>query len=265
MLVLVDLVGFAARHWVDGIAVVALALALGHGRNLKKVTEDLKKVLEKLPTQPLYEFPKYVPKIAELVRDAKRHVLICCDQPAYGSFSAQSAFLDYQKAILTQVNVGIPVRITCLNKEGRRRNTERQFSENKSNWDDFKKQRNNDLTTYLRNHPHTEVPTVEGLTHEAFVELIVYEDTLSLTSTFEGAKAREIVEKPPIYYWFVDDAMVFVVSSDDRLAENGFYTRDRDLIASFLDLTEKNTHYIADGVIEWPTATAERMVAVSRW
>lgn len=271
MRLLTDLIALAVNYWKEAIAVLALVLAFLHGRNLSKaqnrldkvtedlkkilstlptLTNDLKKVLETLPTHPLYDFPKYVPRIAELVRDAKRYVLICCDQPAYGSFSAQKAFVDYQKAILTQVvNNNIPVRITCLDGRGRRKNTERQFSENKKNWDDFKKARYADLTTYLRNHPNVHVPTVEGLTHQEFVELIVREDTLSLASTFAGAKPKEVEEKPPIYYWYVDDAMLFVVSSDDRLSENGFYTRDRDLITSFLDLTEDCTHYKADPVL----------------
>src|SRR3954452_7293966 len=135
-----DIVAFARNHLLHAIEAIALVLALRHGHNLAKVTRDLKRVLRSLPTQPLYEFPKYVPKIADLVRHAKRHILICCDQPAYGSFSDQDAFLEYRQALITHVNAGKPVRLRCLDQEGRRANTERQFSKLlkfKKEWNQF--------------------------------------------------------------------------------------------------------------------------------
>jgi len=265
----------------DAIALVALALAVLHSYNLfkhgrtlsaaqkrlDKVTVDLTKVLETLPTHPLYEFPSYMSDIADLVAKAKRHILVCCDQPAYGSFSARESFAKYAAAVQQHMQDGKHISLRCLNQHERRENTKVQFSrfQPQEKWNLFKKDKETELRAYLRthdyyqrHHPEIAVPDFDHIQYEDFIDLLVAENTLTLDSVFEATDAKsEMKKKPPLYFWYVDDTMIFVVSSDDRRTENGFYTRDRDLIRSFLHLTEDYTHFRAEGVLDTVQRLAE--------
>src|SRR4051812_854913 len=98
--------GLAARHWTEAIALIALALAVIHGRDLSKALRQLIAVTETLPTQPLYGFPRYVPRIAELIEKANGPVIICCDQPAYGSFSDQTGYRRYALGLFARISAG---------------------------------------------------------------------------------------------------------------------------------------------------------------
>jgi hypothetical protein len=243
---------FAAHHWADGIAIIALLLAFAHGRNLSKaqsrldkVTEDLKKVLETLPTQPLYEFPHYLHRIAQLVSDAKRSIIVCSDYPAYGSFSNPVAYLKYGNSLRTKcLENHVTVAIYCLNTENRRKSTIEEFKE--EDWVAYKRENEKLIRDYLTIHSHDlseEALRYDDLTYEAFLSLIINEDTNSLASEFGGASVKELKEKPPVYFWYIDDAMVFVIPSGPRLTENGFYTRDPHLINGVLDLAQRYTNH----------------------
>lgn len=239
-----------AKHWTEAIALIALVLAIIQGRNLSKaqerldrVTEDLTKVVEALPTQPLYAFPGYVPKIAELIEKANGPIIICCDQPAYGSFSDQAGYRRYALALFARISAGKSVKLYCMNEKGRRRNTELQFTQSDEEWMSFRKEKKPLIESYLHTHPRAPVQTVDELKNNDFIELIVHEDTHALQSVFRDAETvhDKLEKKPPVYFWYADNEMIFVVSSDHRKTENGFYTRDRSLIHSLLDVTERYT------------------------
>ena len=235
-----DVLGIPVDHWFHAIEAVALVLALGHGFNLSRINKDLKKVLKTLPTQPLYEFPHYLHRIAEMVNAAKRSIFICCDQPAYGSFSNQVAFLKYGNSLRDKIGLddNIEVRLCCMDLLRRQENTIAQFK--KEDWDQFKKKNRKLLVSYLKKHAHD--VSVEKLSYEAFTKLIVEEDTNSLKGEFGGAHIEQLDRQPPVYFWYIDDAMVFVIPSEPRLTENGFYTRDPHLINGILDLTQRYTN-----------------------
>jgi hypothetical protein len=240
MQIILDLV---ARHWGEAIALLALALAVVHGRNLTKALRQLIAVTEVLPTQPYYGFPGYVPKIADLIEKANSPIIICCDQPAYGSFSDQSGYRRYASALFARILAGKSVKLYCMNEAGRRANTEFQFAQSGDKWKSFKASKRALIESYLSAHPRAPITTVEGLENKDFIELIVQEDTHSLDSVFRDAEIvyDKLKEKPPVYFWYADDTMIFVVSTEHRKTENGFYTRDQNLINSLLDLTERYT------------------------
>jgi hypothetical protein len=242
---------FVTRYLAEVIALAALALAIIHGRYLSKALRQLIAVTEVLPTQPLYGFPDFVPKIADLIEKANGPIIICCDQPAYGSFSDQSGYRRYAIALFKRISAGKSVKLYCMNEAGRRANTVLQFTQSGDEWKSFKASKRSKIESYLSIHPHaylsihphSPITTVEDLENKDFIELIVQEDTHSLQSVFRDAEIvyDELEKKPPVYFWYADNTMIFVISTEHRNTENGFYTRDRSLINSLLDLTERYT------------------------
>jgi hypothetical protein len=233
------------------LGLIPLGFAFTHGINLSKalkrldeINKGLTKSVKLLPTQPLYKFPKYVPTIAEHVGKAKDSIVICCDNPSYGSFSSPDAFLKYKLAILTKTSSypRVPVTLYYLNEVKRHQVGILQFQ--RDAWPEFHKNRLNELRDYLAIHPHEHNVTAEKLGYDEFINLIVLEDTISLTSVFGSATTIELAEKPPVYFWLFDrSTMVFVIPGDPsmRLQETGFFTRDPHLINGILDLAERYT------------------------
>jgi hypothetical protein len=136
-------------------------------------------------------------------------VVICCDFPAYGSLSNPDAFLAYHQAIAKKIARKVPVEIACLGPETRRKNvTRKQFSKS-GPWEKMKLDRQEDLKKYLTVHRGND--DTSNLTEDEFIQMIVDEDTLTLQGPFGGATKHELRDRPPVYFWLIDDAMVFVI------------------------------------------------------
>lgn len=242
------------------LALIAIVFAFAHSRKLEKQirhvdvvrtdlndvrtqlvqqVEHMRAIRGALPTQHLGEFPHYLHHIARLVDHAHRRIVICCDFPAYGSFSEPEAFLGYRQAIERRISADVPVRIACLNQAAREARTHEQFAKPKDQWEAWKKEEEGKLEKYLTFHSSEHDSA--ALDNETFVRLIRDEDTNVLGGTFGGAAKQELDQQPPIYFWLVDDSMVFVIPSPHRLMEHGFVTQDSHFIEGICDIARRYT------------------------
>ncbi|HKO55154.1 MAG TPA: hypothetical protein VJ276_04705 [Thermoanaerobaculia bacterium] len=242
------------------LAVIAIVFAFAHSRKLEKqlrrvdIVRDeldvvqshlsqqvhhLSQIRGSLPTQHLGEFPNYLRHIVQLVDRADRRIIICCDFPAYGSFSNPEAFLEYRQALERRIGDGVPVRIACLGAAPREARTREQFLKTAAAWEEWKRKEVDKFETYLSFHSTQHDPA--SLQNEDFVKMIVAEDTNVLASTFAAAAKQDLETAPPIYFWLVDDSMVFVIPSPHRLMEHGFVTQDSHFIDGICDIARRYT------------------------
>ncbi|MEA2417350.1 MAG: hypothetical protein QOI58_4007 [Thermoanaerobaculia bacterium] len=190
-------------------------------------------------TYPLGNFPNYLNRIAQLVARAERRVVVCCDFPAYGSFSDPDSFLAYHQAIAKKIARKVHVEIACLGPEARRKSVTREQFAKAGSWEKMTVDRHEDFKRYLTVHKGTD--DLSSLTQDEFLQMIVDEDTLTLQGSFGGAIKYELRERPPVYFWLIDDAMVFVIPSPVRLMEHGFITHDLHFIDGLCDIAERYT------------------------
>jgi hypothetical protein len=254
VILIIELIGVS-------LGLIALGVAFKHGLGLKealkrldkinkdfqeslgKINDELLKSHELISTQPLYEFPRYLQKITSLIAHAKRSVVVFCDTPAYGSFSEPRIFKEYKRQIIDKGgDLNVRVEIYCMNEDKRRDGAMLQFQEER--FSEFKKQNKKKFEIYLNEHTKAiQHVTVDNLSWKEFIDLIAAEDTHTFKRDFACLQvSEELVDKPPIYFWYIDEAeMVFVIPSDPkkRLGENGFFTRDPHLINGILDVTER--------------------------
>jgi hypothetical protein len=199
----------------------------------------MKEIRGALPTQHLGEFPHYLHHIARLVDHAHRRIVICCDFPAYGSFSNPEAFLGYRQAIERRISEDVPVRIACLGSAVRDARTREQFTKSDDAWAEWKRREESKFEKYLTFHStQHDASTLDNAT---FVRTIIEEDTNVLASTFAAATRQDLEVQPPIYFWLVDDSMVFVIPSPQRLMEHGFVTQDSHFIEGICDIARRYT------------------------
>ena len=204
----------------------------------EKHLSTLKEVQRELTTQPIGKFPRYLEPIANLLKQAKKEIIILCDFPAYGSFSAHQDFVAYRHVIERKIDDGLKVEITCLDLPGRLKLFHEQFSEEERNWETWKVKPENSerIQKLLRSHGLDK--RVANITFEEFTGLLENDNQRLLTETFIQTKRQEINAHIPIYFWIVDDgSAIFAIPSYSRRAvEHGFKTLDRNLIVGFKDL-----------------------------
>jgi len=230
------------------IAIVAIYLAFKHERDLAREVrsvQELKKALEiqvghigeirnSLPTKREGMFPDYLPKITSMLAESKHTIVICCDYPAYGSYSAPSIFFKYEQTLERQLdNPKKKVKVAFLDEGVRHKRVEADFLiTDPAEWEAWKKKEGPKLITYLA-HTDRKI-TVEALTSPEFVTMINSEDQRLLEHWCHLADEMQLLDKMcPIYFWLVDDEQAVFAIPDlrSRAVEHGFYTCDPHLIA----------------------------------
>ncbi len=233
------------------------AVAVRLGEDLKKVQAVLhdvgSQVTQQLTQRALDEFPEYLDEIAELVRSAQDRIDICCDHPAYGSFSNPTAFKLYLSAIREKVrDQGKPSMICCMDEELRRISAKDQIDRKigKLEFSEYKTENEPKLSIYLANHD-SYVDFTSLADREMLYGIIENEDNDVLLE-FKGATRLLVRTPPPIYFWHIDHTMIFALPGEvrelhnalipglERLTEHGYRTRDKDLIRGFRALANKH-------------------------
>jgi hypothetical protein len=243
----------------EACGVLAVVLAWLHGlelskalRKLDQITtdlttarEDLIVMSETLPTRAVGPFPGFVKTIANNIGKATDRIIICCDNPAYGSFSNAEAFQQYRVSLISKIHIEPTPKVMffcCRDTDGRRESTTQQFSRYKHHgeWVKFRTVNRKRLENYLALHPDGKHHSADSLSHDAFVKLIIHEDTAFLDE-IKACKPIELPELPPMYFWLIDDEMVFAIPTEISRAESGFITRDPNLISGILDVSRRGT------------------------
>jgi hypothetical protein len=233
---------------------VALYLAIRHLREIRPLVYDLKtqvklakdhtdkldSIRSAMPTHPIGPFPDCIRHIASLMEKANKEIIILCDFPAYGSFSAPHDFLPYRQVIEQKIDKGLKVEITCLKSERRIDLIHEQFSKGEREWETWKRRH---VQEFLKAH-HRDV-TVEELTYTQFTSFLEEENLRILRMfreafTKDDAKIHEVDAHIPIYFWIVDDSAIFTIPIFSKTAiEHGFQTSDKDIIRGFRAIRDR--------------------------
>lgn len=227
------------------LALAALVVGIVHlwelrhlVKSLRKQLVHLRKIQNEMTTHPIGPFPDCVHPITKLIEKARRRVIILCDLPAYGSFSAPHDFLDYRHAIEQKIDEGKRVEITYLKHARRVELIREQFLFVEEKWDTWKRQH---VRKFLQAH-HKNV-TVEALSFQQFIDFLEEENRRIIGIFKEGVdgdRIREVKEHVPIYFWIVDDKAIFTIPVYTKSAiEYGFQTSDEDIIKGFLAIRDR--------------------------
>jgi len=229
-------------------AALAILLAFVHARHLRQQIDRLEEVRRALPTQHLGKFPDYMQRIVDVVRQARKSVIILCDFPAYGALSNPEAFREYRHALEERSDGGVTIEVACLNDDLRAAATDAEFPKTEQ-WPEWRQKETNldHLQKLLARHGKR--AKAETVTREQVIELLCAEDKRTLDETFGGAHRCQVKNAVPLYLWLVDGSQaVFAIPSfNHRSVEHGFYTMDPRLIEGLLDIRAR---YLADATCD---------------
>lgn len=217
------------------LTIVALGIAAVHLISLHDTANRMTAIQDGLSTQYLGGYPAFFPKIVRVVNSAQRNLVIVCDFPAYGSFSEPSTAEDYFHAIRKRRQFA-NLDVTFLKPIAQDQLLNTLFGVDKwSNWQDDNEKRAKVLQ-FLKLH---------GRSPDA---VKTRNDLLQVLRQVNDEAVRDVFlnranQKPidiPIYFWIADchDA-VFTIASPGDGVEQGFYTSDKSLIRSLLDVRKR--------------------------
>src|SRR2546428_9622410 len=98
------------------IDTVLLLITFGFAIYNWNVAED---VANTLSTHYIGSFPAFLPQLQALVRQSKNTLLIACDVPGYGLFSAYDDHVAYKAAIASKVSQIHELKMIVLDEAGR--------------------------------------------------------------------------------------------------------------------------------------------------
>jgi len=211
------------------LAIIALLVGVVHLREIKQTTESLS-------TRFIGTFPLFLPNIVELIRNARKSVIVFCDFPGYGGFSDPDNGLAYRQALERQIQLGHRVELTCADLERRQRQSAELL--NRVRWDDWRAENRENILAFLAVHRNIADPL--AVTRDQLFRILDDVDEQLLRQVFR----KDIVQLPvdmPIYFWIADDriAVFSVPAMAGTALEYGFRTSDRALIQAFLDIRER--------------------------
>jgi|ERR1043166_530397 hypothetical protein len=213
------------------LTIVALVIAFIHLFELNRTVRRMQRVEEKMATQYLGEFPSFLRRVNNVIKNAQKHLVIVCDFPAYADFSAPAGSDDYFYEIRKKRDI---VELTILDFAGRQRYLNMQFPveiwEHWRGMPDLRKK----VSPYLTRHAQS--PDAVISRSDLFRVMNERDDDI-LRDVF-GGKCNQSTIDIPIYLWVADcDEAVFSISApNEEGLEHGFYTTDRSLIKALLDL-----------------------------
>lgn len=257
----------ALRHEQE-LLTVSLGLG-GVSGTLNGVSQRLEGVSESIQTQPIGEFPDFLPHITDLLAKAEKSITIMCDAPAYGIYSNGVEFDAYVAALKSKIaqraqDPGFVVDLMFLGdleREAVQRNSTQRHVTTPDGWVEW---RDSDPTAELLRalirrvalicHPESTLPSeddvVKRISNYAFDDFVsdFYDvDEALLARDFHGAKRRLLIFRdeagasrvtslgPSIYFWMRDglEAVFVVVPLGEKVGESreiGFRTRDPSMI-----------------------------------
>ncbi len=191
---------------------------------------------EQLSTRRVGVFPRFLPKIVELLRSANESVLIFCDFPAYGDFSSPHSS-EYAARVKEKED---KVSLLCLSQVERSKLVGEQIPAD--DWNAWLEAHSDKLQAFLKrsrldgNHDHRTVA------RNQLLHILNERDTRALDSEFARATVHTTNLVMPLYFWIVDgERAIFSLApllKADAL-EVGFHTTDQDLIKAFEDIFER--------------------------
>jgi hypothetical protein len=125
------------------LAIIALLVGVVHLREIKQTTESLS-------TRFIGTFPLFLPNIVDLIRNARKSVIVFCDFPGYGGFSDPDNGLAYRQALERQIQLGHRVELTCADLERRQRQSAELL--NRVRWDDWRAENRENILAFLAVH-----------------------------------------------------------------------------------------------------------------
>jgi len=197
---------------------------------LEGVSAELTDLAKTLPTHDIGEFPKYVGKLAEMIRNAKHRVIVVCDAPCYCVFSDRELWGKYWSALSDARQSGVrsdspSMSLTWLDPTCRKMVLKEQFEPDKGDW---KKGIEGQLSVFLKGEQSTK--SVEALTYGEFENLVEHAHTTTIDQI--NLPHKELTRGPlHLYFWIIDDEAVFAIPNYvNRGKGRAIYTRDGNII-----------------------------------
>lgn len=231
--VILGMLGFGIGvYHVAGLH-VATKLAKEHAEQLVGVTNQLVEVQGGLSTRYIGEFPYYIPEIVAMLEKANRKIVIFCDYPGYGYFSAPLSSLDYEH-VLDRKKSSVELTLTCLNSAARLRLQREQFSD--PEWAAWRQnpEFSEKVARFIATHAVGTDP--KSITYDQLLESQEQIDADLIKRVFGSSRTTEIDGYFPLHFWIVDDSMAIfsIPTLAGPILEYGFKTSDRTLIEALL-------------------------------
>ncbi|MGB7926221.1 MAG: hypothetical protein WCF57_23475 [Pyrinomonadaceae bacterium] len=191
-----------------------------------------------ISTHFISEFPDFLMDIVDLIKKARSSVLIFCDIPAYGQFSARHDWIQYSHAI-ENLKDDVTLELICLDHQ-HRVPFYHEFLQEKP-WEVWKEEpKNKERLERLLVMRQSEF-NIDTLTEEGFVGLLEETNKQMIQGAFSRTKPLEIKSFMPAYFWLIDgtDAIFSVPSLREGHTEYGFSTTDHQLIDALRDMKDR--------------------------
>jgi sugar-specific transcriptional regulator TrmB len=247
---------------VVGIVVAFFALALGmyHVFEIKQVLSSAKTQLDKLErlerstsTHYVDEFPKFIPKIIDLINETKDTLLVFCDIPAYGNFTDPHNFKAYRRAIEVFIdrakeNKDFKLELVCLEEKSRLSSYDDVLKE----FETWREKSGENLKRFLSErrgfwfdgHSLSEDALVEKrnlIKRDEFKGLLEKANTEMIDGPFSEIDIKEIKGRMPAFFWLSDErnAIFSIPAYKSEHTELGFSTSDKHLINALLAIRDR--------------------------
>ena len=213
------------------VGVIALLVGAYH-------VYELRHMQNAISTQYLGEFPEFLPQITEVVNAARHDLIIVCDFPGYGDFSAPDNSLKYLQALRArQSDKQLRVEFTCLDETLRYRYLDEQLPA--ATWNHWSEdgQKRAQVEDFLRLNGHS---GQQISTRPQLFKAMTAVDNEVLHQYFLN-KYYQTPQAVPIYFWVADcrRAVFSIATPTETGVEHGFVTSDRSLIRALLDLRKR--------------------------
>lgn len=209
------------------ISAIAILYATVQGKTQLEQLDEVSKGLEEgidqlkgeVQTHYIDVFPKFMPRIIEILTEARVSITIFCDLPAYGVVSSPDDYRKYIELIEKKARDGIPTQILHLNEDARMMSLEKQFEDD---WAKLREQPS--VSTFVEAAGKC---LGKGDQKACFLGLVQEQQTETLTDLEEaGVLTVETGLLMPLYFWIADgDHAVFALTEFSSQAhEVGFST-----------------------------------------
>jgi hypothetical protein len=214
-------------------------------KGLERITEEnaaigegLMDVAAALPTHDIGEFPGYVNKLAELIKEAKRNVIVVCDVPCYCAFSDRKLMAKYWGALLEAKERFVAgelssMSLTWMDSECRKDVLEEQFVSKNPQWKFGIEEK---LAGFLKAERSTE--TAETVSYSKFEEIV--EDAHERAIKDIRISVKFVHRSLHLYFWILDDEAVFAIPNyANRGKGRAIWTRDANIVGGLKAIHER--------------------------
>lgn len=223
------------------VTVVGVGLTIWQFSLAKNQVKDLNEIKTSISTRYLGKFAEFVPDINQIINEAKREIIICCDFPAYSFYTSNSDWRAYRNALDEKIAKGVKVELSVPNEAQRKIINIESVAFSEKEWSDWKLQPNHydAIQSLISSNKVNSTP--EDLDKEKFLELIELQDKHMLSHTFGRAKVIELDFVTNILFWIVDErvAVFSFASLSQDVTEHGFITYDKNLMSSLRDIRNR--------------------------